>query len=461
MGTRRLPVELIDLCLRFLREERREEEADQGSNAIQDLKSSSLVSRQWRPLAQAHIFRSIYYLFTAIPRDIDNNEMMNFPVFSLPMNLGLFFAFVYRHPAIASYIHTLSLRSDSLLCDRQRYPESEDGRAPEHNVYHGLLHEILTRLPQLRTLSLYNVLVYGAIIPEKRPSLQDLLLWFNGIYEAMYTVGDLRDLFATFSRIDTVSMINLQPHGFHLSAPEEDMSPAPHRVEIRHLKLVDLEVHTPALLARALSLGVHVDKVRCLSLENFTVWGKHDPQAIIDVLSPGLYELRFSVVQLEVITKHPGMRQTALFLMPTVFDALPVVNCHTCSELRTLSILFNINPRADDEVWRTHTQNLCDFVEQSRISAASHPHLRELAICLSMQKTANIPASVREYVEPLDALLVALVRRSVLETVTFEWAVGNEGQEMLVGAEFEEFVHESFPTLRDNDMVSVRACDRK
>lgn len=296
MGDHKLPVELIDHCLSYLRREHRAEEDKPYHNAMKDFKSCALVSRTWRPFAQDHLFREITYGFTKAANDADipgtENEVdtaADFPsIHDLPNTLESLCSFLDHYPRLASRIRIIYLGSDS------RENVYETGPEPEHRADQALFRTVVSLLPRLREMHLGNVVLESENIRPlgERPSLDELVLHYTDSYEYL-DVEDIRRVISYFERIGKLSIRSLSSNQYlePLTAPIPAM---PNRVEVQHLVLPPLDPGAPANLRALLLLSVHVDRVRSLTLQD------HCPmiyQDIVDVLSPGLENLRFVMEQ--------------------------------------------------------------------------------------------------------------------------------------------------------------------
>ncbi|EKM59860.1 uncharacterized protein PHACADRAFT_250630 [Phanerochaete carnosa HHB-10118-sp] len=132
------------------------------------------------------------------------------------------------------------------------------------------------------------------------------------------------------------------------------------------------------------------------------------------------------------------------------------LDIRSCTKLRKLHLRLSIsgNSVRDIASWRWHARSINDFINQSNISASTYRDLRELVISLWVDGTENEQRNPQTLI---DELLASLVRRSTLEHITFEWYEKSNLSKVLTGEDFAGFVYASFPTLRENDMISIRA----
>lgn len=131
------------------------------------------------------------------------------------------------------------------------------------------------------------------------------------------------------------------------------------------------------------------------------------------------------------------------------------VDIRACARLRTLHVQFGTSSYRPADGWRWHTQGMRNFINQAIISSSTYPNFREFTISLNIGHTDGERANPRDIVKPLDELLVALVRRSMLKNITFEWVECYTPAETLAGEEFAQFIYQAFPELRRDDMIII------
>lgn len=283
-----LPAEIIDDILKYFHDDRWKAPFHVNCEAKPSLRACTLVCRRWRELAQAHLYRGVYYSFMEDDNDggratagIPGSRWCAYPNGNIcrPVKtLAMFLAFLARSPRIASYIYHLVLDAHAHSDTTHHWMYTEN-----HGVCVSILSKVVHILPHLKDLYLRDVLVRPSldfVSPSDRPSesLRQLHIICDGSFH--HSV-DISCILSCFRRIGTLRLV--------FPGLTRTVAGTVTDCEVTNV-LLDANDHRIDTLIETLYGSLRTDSVRGMTVIGVTVWRY---QSLIDKLSPGLEELTY------------------------------------------------------------------------------------------------------------------------------------------------------------------------
>lgn len=207
-----LPVEIFDEIFKHLHDDNWKVPFRTDCDAKPSLVACTLVCRGWRMLAQAHLFRNVYYSFM----EVSDDDL--YPAVEIPgcrwreyqdvnlcqprKTLAMLHGFLTSSPRIASSIQRLVLDAHNLSTQAKRPLYTEvDG------VYVSDLYDLLQDMPRLQDLCLRNVIVLPSSGFAKLSSARSSLRLLHIICDAVWNYAtDISLVLSCFQRVDSLRL---------------------------------------------------------------------------------------------------------------------------------------------------------------------------------------------------------------------------------------------------------------
>lgn len=446
-----LPAEIIDDILGYLHVYRWRR-YDTGNPT---LRACTLVCKDWRMLAQTHLFRKVYYSFT---EDNDDNGVVERTTvenrgdswkpyyerdnYRPSRTLAMLHGFLASSPGIASSIQRLMLDGYA-----PANPTQDPG---EHlSSLYKLYYDLLRHVPQLQELCMRNVSVFppqptSFTPPPNPPSLRRLRLIYDS--NARHAT-DLSCIIGCFGSIDNLHLSYISPEPMTASSTLGT-----------HVTNAFVDAHEdgiPAVVEGLLQCLRH-DAVRALVVSG-TDTSMQLYQPLIDQLAPNLEELTYEFPRQAPTGTSPPHSSCEAHRTHAHADDDVQPQWHTrvrrtpFPKLRALRFALPL--------YLARASTLADllgavgsYVSGAGVTRDTHPALAELGLNVRvvMEGGASVgPAARRRCAQDLDRALVERAHALALPTVAVRWLVGEERR--MKNAE--TWVRDMFPALQENGML--------
>lgn len=409
-----LPGELIDEIMSNLH-------PDPGETKSA-LRACTVVSRAWRPLAQAHLFRHIYLTLRALPlgEQLNNTLCLHSSeeyAQDKPRTLNAFVEFLRQHAH-----HGASIRQLQLYQGLYRGASLEDCRFSAV-----LFTSLLQLIPNVRQLYLCAITLHppgGPALPIHRPSLTRLELSYPGTTP---TIPDLDVLLRCFERVAELT-----------------------------LRVLD-DIHRPAgsRIPHLLPPAPIVERVTLESVElergvSDAIWESMDLSSIQSLrIVPSYASIAAYAEFLE--KAGPRLRRLELYIytdderLDELCQYIPL-----CKALEQL--LIEIDFDYSDE--GSQLDELCNFLSSIWITADRYPKLCNIVFVFHalFEDTNDDEYSAGQLGQRMDETLINIILQSHVVKVDFIWREGRNPH----GASVEAFLRKMFPRLLERNFLQLR-----
>ncbi|EKM59853.1 uncharacterized protein PHACADRAFT_25916 [Phanerochaete carnosa HHB-10118-sp] len=414
-----LPGEILENIFTFVQQQPQQKHTPQdGKRPLGDLHACSLVSRAWRPFAQAQLFAVVKFFFFEDPPNSRDAGHVEAGWSHGAITLGKLHAFFARSPHLASRVRFLDVKHASSQFFSATYFMHDIKKS--QSIDAKSLFTLLKLFPRLHALSLSNVILKDLPALEQRLTIPRLKIAYNLLF-CQVIMQDVMGLILLFEKANLLEVFCYPCHPAP-SVVSDRTVPKP--VEVTSLSLP--RRWYPVKLYTTLSHCLAIDGIRDLELSH----------ACLPTLQPLLGQI--------------GQNITSLTVNMSQQRWLPDIR--GWRKLRKLMVVFGTTYFHSGD-WEWHSERLSEYMKASP-SLSANRELRDFTIRFVTDAWGfrDLDSTwSRKFFNTLDEVLVTAISRSSFDYITLEPSSG--GGEPIERAVFENFVQLAFPILSQKGML--------